>query len=232
MANIKLEHLQELLQSLQKQQQQTHTNSTSTSIENESNPHKRQKLINQPSTSSTSTLKHHHQAQQDHPNQQPTTQPILNFDQALTTLQKTIELQPGFLDKIQQIKEDQDQFELRSIDQRNQIQAELDRKLKKLINSSSPDNSSSSSSTTTTTKIQNEARTENLKIEYESKLDLFDRSVLSKWDQLKLSQSITLQNLNVPFFSGESDQSDPKMITQQNLVINFLMNSINECPSE
>ncbi|KNZ60434.1 hypothetical protein VP01_1554g3 [Puccinia sorghi] len=114
----------------------------------------------------------------------------------LSTLQKMTQ-NPEFLDKIQQVltftprnsclkhlmKDDQDQFELRAIDERNRIKAELDRALKKLT-SSDP-----------ATRDTNRARIES---SYASKLKACDRKVLSQWDQLREQQRLALQKVKFP----------------------------------
>ncbi|OAV96577.1 hypothetical protein PTTG_26344 [Puccinia triticina 1-1 BBBD Race 1] len=180
-------------------------------IPSHQHPHKRPKLTSQ------------HNSAPSQPPTEAAAQPT--FAQALPALQKIIQ-RPGLLDKIQQIKEDQDQFELRAIDQRNQIQAELDRTIKKLSKTSPADSSN---------RVKHEAQIEKLKAETKSKLGVLDRSLLSRWDQLKLSQLLALKNLNVPTFDDQSENQlapDHHKIHQQQLVIDFLIKAVNDRPSE
>ncbi|POW05538.1 hypothetical protein PSTT_09620, partial [Puccinia striiformis] len=212
-----LEALQELLHSLQQQQQQqqeeqdsqsgsteatqdqaqpttshlfdllktlTPINTATQTVEAHPNKRIRIETLNQNSTDD------HQLTSTDHPAEQPAT-----FDEALPTLKRLIGL-PHFLDKIQQ-----DQFELRAIDQRNQFKSELDRTLKKL-------------DTTKDRKLQSE---------FESKIKSYDQSILVKWDQIRSSQLHALQTLKVPIFShsdsNHSSINHTLIYQQQNLVL-------------
>ncbi|KAH9459825.1 hypothetical protein MJO29_003797 [Puccinia striiformis f. sp. tritici] len=234
-----LEALQELLHSLQQQQQQqqeqqgqptgsteatqnqaqpttshlfdllktlTPINTATQTVEAHPNKRIRIETLNQNSTDD------HQLTSTDHPAEQPAT-----FDEALPTLKRLIGL-PHFLDKIQQIKEDQDQFELRAIDQRNQFKSELDRTLKKL------------DTTKDRVKIQK------LQSEFESKIKSYDQSILVKWDQIRSTQLHTLQTLKVPIFShsdlNNSSINHTLIYQQQNLVLDFLLDSLNERAAE
>ncbi|KAH9469634.1 hypothetical protein Pst134EA_006922 [Puccinia striiformis f. sp. tritici] len=230
-----LEALQELLHSLQQQQQQqqeqqgqptgsteatqnqaqpttshlfdllktlTPINTATQTVEAHPNKRIRIETLNQNSTDD------HQLTSTDHPAEQPAT-----FDEALPTLKRLIGL-PHFLDKIQQIKEDQDQFELRAIDQRNQFKSELDRTLKKLDTN------------------KDRVKIQKLKSEFESKIKSYDQSILVKWDQIRSSQLHALQTLKVPIFShsdsNHSSINHTLIYQQQNLVLNFLLDSLNE----
>ncbi|POW16586.1 hypothetical protein PSHT_06634 [Puccinia striiformis] len=242
-----LEALQELLHSLQQQQQRQQEEPTSSTEATqdqaqpttshlfdllktltpintatqtvEAHPNKRIRIetLNQNSTDA------HQHTSTDHPAEQPAT-----FDEALPTLKRLIGL-PHFLDKIQQIKEDQDQFELRAIDQRNQFKSELDRTLKKLDTNKDR------------VKIQNLRykilstiflKYKEIKSEFESKIKSYDQSILVKWDQIRSSQLHALQTLKVPIFShsdsNHSSINHTLIYQQQNLVLNFLLDSLNE----
>ncbi|KNE95617.1 hypothetical protein PSTG_11107 [Puccinia striiformis f. sp. tritici PST-78] len=230
-----LEALQELLHSLQQQQQQqqeqqgqptgsteatqnqaqpttshlfdllktlTPINTATQTVEAHPNKRIRIETLNQNSTDD------HQLTSTDHPAEQPAT-----FDEALPTLKRLIGL-PHFLDKIQQIKEDQDQFELRAIDQRNQFKSELDRTLKKLDTN------------------KDRVKIQKLQSEFESKIKSYDQSILVKWDQIRSTQLHTLQTLKVPIFShsdsNHSSINHTLIYQQQNLVLDFLLDSLNE----
>ncbi|PLW33215.1 hypothetical protein PCASD_09494, partial [Puccinia coronata f. sp. avenae] len=156
-------------------------------------PHKRQRLENTPSSvpppfpgsGSLSVAVDANDEPPDHPQNDVSSSsssklPQSSLTPALSMLEKLV-ANPRFLDKIQQMKDSQDQFELRAIDQRNQIKAEIDRALKKIASDPS-------------TKNTNEAKVEKMKAEHEAKLRACDQSILSRWDQLRQQQKLTLQN--------------------------------------
>ncbi|EGG05374.1 uncharacterized protein MELLADRAFT_72156, partial [Melampsora larici-populina 98AG31] len=131
----------------------------------------------------------------------------LKFSQALPILTKLIETE-SFLDAFQDIKEKQEEFELRLLDERNRLKNENERTIKHA------DSSGKSA-------IEIRRCEDNMKIE----LEKFDQSALMRWDSLKSQQQLTLQNLGVPTFCLTKD---PIILKRQQQVLEVIISSLND----
>ncbi|KAG0145213.1 hypothetical protein CROQUDRAFT_716248 [Cronartium quercuum f. sp. fusiforme G11] len=142
----------------------------------------------------------------------------MKFSQALPILTRLIE-SDTFLDAFQEIKEKQEEFELRLLDERNRVKSEGERSIRQ-----------AQSNGKSAHEIQEYQQTLNLE------LDKFDQSALSRWDGLKAQQQLSLQNflnwvkknigeLGVPTFCLTTDST---VVKRQRQVLEIILSALND----
>ncbi|MBW0503697.1 hypothetical protein O181_043412 [Austropuccinia psidii MF-1] len=142
----------------------------------------------------------------------------LSLSEALPILTKLIK-DSGFLEIFQEIKEQQDQLELRLIDERNRIKIENEKKLKKSVLGIDPK----------LPRYTKEQKVFKFQHEFDDEMRKFDLTALERWDKLKLQQQNELQRLKVPTFFPTNDS---KILNRQNQVVQIIFEAINETNSK
>jgi len=107
------------------------------------------------------------------------------FAQALPVVSKLSE-DPSFIEQLQQIKSDQEAFELSILDERNKAKAELEKQLKQAQDKAK--HSGMNYEVDRILKLLNSANTK------------FDKQALVRWDTLAKDQQARLEKLGVPCF--------------------------------